>query len=128
MSPVLKAPPFAVAVWVVPPLFFHATVCPTLTVAGLGEKDELPLMPVIVIVTSAAVPGDMGFDLLLLLLQDARNTPMAMKATTKRMGTIFFIQEPPDNPAKGAVAPDDLAKQDHGDALFLWITVLNEID
>src|SRR5262249_55240059 len=96
MSPVLKAPPSAVAVWVVPPLFFQATVCPTLTVAGLGEKDELPLMPVMVIVRSAGV-GAIGFDLLL-LLQDARNAPAAKKATTKRTGTSFFIQEPPDEP------------------------------
>src|SRR5262252_3534965 len=90
MSPVLKAPPSAVAVCVVPPLFFQATVCPTLTVAGLGEKDELPLIPVIVIVRSAVV-GAMGFDLLPLLLHDARNAPAPKKAMTNRTGTNFFI-------------------------------------
>src|SRR5690349_11490669 len=119
ISPVFQAPPSAVEVWVVPPLFFQATVCPTLTVAGLGEKDEAPLIPVMVIVRSAGV-GAIGFDFPL-LLQDARNAPAARKASTNRTGTNFFITRPPDEPG-------DLAQQDDGDAPLPLNTVLHEID
>jgi len=63
MLPVLNAPPSAVAVWVVPPVLCHATVCAARTVAGFGEKDMLPLIPTIVMVTSAPPRGLVGVEL-----------------------------------------------------------------
>jgi hypothetical protein len=53
MAPVLKPPPFCVAVWVRESMLCHATVCPTWTLAGFGVNELLPFIPVIVITTSA---------------------------------------------------------------------------
>jgi hypothetical protein len=61
MFPVLKVAPFAVAVWVIPAALCQDTVCPTVTVSGLGEKELAPFSPTMVIVLSAPPPpGFMG--------------------------------------------------------------------
>jgi len=55
IGPVSKPAP--VAVWVIESAFVQTTVCPTVTVAGLGENDCEPAMPTIVIVTCVTGVG-----------------------------------------------------------------------
>src|SRR5512138_3127835 len=84
MLPVLNAPPFAVAVCVVPAALCQETVCPTVTVSGFGENEFAPFSATIVIVLSAApppLPGPVGF--LSLLLQLRPTT--AISASTERI-------------------------------------------
>jgi len=55
MGPVSNPAP--VAVWVMESAFLQTTVCPTVTVAGLGANDWEPAMPTIVIVTCVTGVG-----------------------------------------------------------------------
>src|SRR5512136_1991830 len=89
MLPVLNDPPSAATLCVMLSAFRHATVGPAVTLAGFGEKDWLPFMPVIVIVTSAGVPpppppppGFWGAVGLLLLPQLAATRAKTERATT----------------------------------------------
>jgi hypothetical protein len=73
MLPVSKPPLSWVAVCVIESLFFQATVCPTFAVAEAGENDMAPLLPTIVITTSAVVPeGVVGFESLQPTKESAR--------------------------------------------------------
>ncbi len=68
VAPALIVPvPNREASWVascaVESLFFHATVCPTRIVAGLGEYDWAARSPTIEMVTSAATVGADGLEL-----------------------------------------------------------------
>jgi hypothetical protein len=72
MVPVSNADPSAVAVWGIVSPLCHATVCPTFSVAGFGENELLPFMPLMVIVIapvaglevggSVAGDGDVGME------------------------------------------------------------------
>src|SRR5512139_429332 len=60
MSPVSSEPSLNTMRWVVVSLFFHTTVEPWLTLAGLGEKDCAPSMPTMVMVTVPPPPPPPG--------------------------------------------------------------------
>jgi hypothetical protein len=64
MVPVPKRAASCVASCAIVSLFFHATVCPTRIVVGLGEYDWLARSPTIEIVTSAEAVGAVGLELL----------------------------------------------------------------
>src|SRR5688572_2572039 len=55
MKPVSKVPP--VAVWVMTSAFRQITLCPTRTSAGLGEYDDAPRLPAIVMTRSGKGVG-----------------------------------------------------------------------
>ena len=101
MSPVLNAPPFAVAVCVVPELLRHATVCPTYTVAGFGSQDMVVLLATMVIVTSAVTGGVIGLDLL--PPQPARTKPATANKDAATQGTALraLFMSPPDGEPVG---------------------------
>jgi len=60
MVPVSNDDPSAVAVWGTVSAFRQATDWPTFIVAGFGEYELLPLMPLMVIVTAAVAGLDVG--------------------------------------------------------------------
>src|SRR5512139_1175668 len=87
--------PLPVAVWETESALRQATVCPALTVAGLGENDWLPSIPLIVIVTSAAVgpplDGGVGIgDGLGLYPPPPHATATANPPTTARIPTVLL--------------------------------------
>src|SRR4029453_11054753 len=54
IGPVLKPPPSCVAVWTTLSALRQRALCPPATLAGLGEKELAPDIPLIVIVTTVA--------------------------------------------------------------------------